>query len=38
MTDMGKDQAQHVVIAVAGGPAWRRQRTSDALVAFKLET
>jgi len=37
MTYLGKDGAQYVVIAAAGGgPAARGQRTADALVAFKL--
>jgi len=37
MTYLGKDGAQYVVIAAAGGgPAARGQRTSDALVAFRL--
>ena len=37
MTYIGNDGAQYVVIAAAGGgPAARGQRTSDALVAFKL--
>jgi quinoprotein glucose dehydrogenase len=37
MTYMGKDGAQYVVIAAAGGgPAARGLRASDALVAFKL--
>ena len=37
MTYMGKDGAQYVVIAAAGGgPAARGQAVSDALVAYKL--